>query len=178
MQNSIIAVSPIGDIDQNIIESIREAISSAYGFGTVVLNAFDDITFAHNHTREQYHSTAILEKLEESIAAENVLKVIAITDKDLFIPILTYVFGEAQLGGKACILSLHRLMEGDRPAIICRVTKEAVHELGHTFSLRHCKEKQCVMGYSRGTQDVDRKGSKMCRYCTVLLNDELKKILF
>ena len=100
---------------------------------------------------------------------------------DLFIPILTYVFGEAQLGGKACIVSTHRLTEGllaDDPDGVFsrRLVKEAVHELGHTFKLRHCPERTCIMHYCRGIQDVDRKSERLCRYCRTLLADEMKRL--
>ena len=58
----------------------------------------------------------------------------------------------------------------------CRVLKEAVHELGHTFSLRHCKEQTCIMHYCRRIKDVDRKSDQLCRYCRILLQDETKRL--
>ncbi|MBW1821725.1 MAG: hypothetical protein JRI92_08155 [Deltaproteobacteria bacterium] len=100
---------------------------------------------------------------------------------DLFIPILTHVYGEAQLGGTACIISTHRLVEGlslvaDKDTYYGRVVKEAVHELGHTFKLRHCKDNACIMHYCRSIKDVDRKSEQLCRYCKTLLDDEMKRI--
>jgi archaemetzincin len=130
--------------------------------------------------RNQYHSTSILEKLSGS-APSHAIKVLAITRVDLFIPILTYVYGEAQLGGKACIISTYRLDERSSPIgkdvpLYERVAKEAVHELGHTFKLRHCRDQACIMHYCRSVADVDRKTDQFCRYCTTLLNDEMKRL--
>lgn len=100
---------------------------------------------------------------------------------DLFIPILTHVYGEAQLGGAACIVSTFRLNEGRSginiaPLHIERVVKEAVHEMGHTFKLRHCPEHACIMHYCRNEADVDRKSDQLCRYCKVMLDDEIKRL--
>jgi archaemetzincin len=117
------------------------------------------------------------------MAPDGALKIIAITQVDLFIPILTHVYGEAQLGGKAAIISTYHLQEGldaaaTNPAMHCRLGKEAVHELGHTFTLRHCPERTCIMHYCRSIQDVDRKSNHLCRHCRVLLQDELSKLGF
>ena len=60
--------------------------------------------------------------------------------------------------------------------IIERIIKEAVHELGHTFSIRHCSDSSCVMHYCRSLNDVDNKKIRMCRYCSVMLEDEKKRI--
>jgi archaemetzincin len=96
-------------------------------------------------------------------------KVLGVTDQDLFIPILTYVFGEAQLEGAAAIVSTARL--GDdvdlfgRRVLTERLAKEAVHELGHCFGLRHCQAPGCVMGRSASVRDVDVKGRVPCAEC-------------
>ena len=138
-----------------------------------------NIDFAFDKGRDQYHSTLILEELATRAPA-SAIKVLAITDVDLFIPILTHVYGEAQLNGKACIISTCRLKEGlplmdTQEAFLTRVVKEAIHELGHTFNLLHCPDHTCIMHYCRSEDDVDRKSEELCRYCGVLLEDMLKK---
>jgi archaemetzincin len=57
-----------------------------------------------------------------------------------------------------------------------RAAKEGVHELGHTFKLRHCPERSCIMHYCRKIDDVDRKAGQLCRHCRVLLTDEMKRL--
>jgi archaemetzincin len=137
------------------------------------------VDFALDSRRNQYYSTSILGKLA-NIAPPKTIKIIAITRVDLFIPILTHVYGEAQLGGKACIISIHRLNEGLGMGVWepfnRRVVKEAIHELGHTFNLRHCQNPTCCMHYCRSVKDVDRKSEHLCRYCKVLLGDEIKRL--
>ena len=175
-----IVISPIGDIDDKLVEPITSEIERIFGFKTVVKPILHDVNFALDTARNQYHSTLILEKLELSAPSE-AIKLLAITDVDLYIPILTYVYGEAQLGGKASIISTHRLVEGISPVntpetFHCRLAKEAVHELGHTFKLRHCPDHSCIMHYSRTVTDVDRKTDQLCRYCDVLLEDDKKRL--
>ena len=175
-----IAISSIGDLDATLLQQVKRDIKQVFGYPVEFHLLLKDVTFALDSARHQYHSTIILEKLD-SLAPSHAVKVLAIVQVDLFIPILTHVFGEAQLGGKACVISTHRLQEeislvGGFKTFCKRVSKEAVHELGHTFNLRHCKERSCIMHYCRTLSDVDRKTDQLCRYCTVLLQDELRKL--
>ena len=175
-----ILVSPIGHKNHELADGICEEISRVFKSSTRVSPILSDISFAYHSERDQYYSTVILDRISSS-APEEAQKVLAITEKDLFIPILTHVYGEAQLGGKACIVSTHRLGEGllgmGRPdEFRRRVIKEAIHELGHTFKLRHCREQTCIMHYCRTVEDVDRKSLQLCRYCRVLLGDELRRL--
>jgi archaemetzincin len=179
-EHSII-VSPVGFLDPLLIERACRAINRVFGCRTEILPLLPNLDFAFKSDRSQYHSTAILEKLAGH-APLHAAKVIAIVDVDLFIPILTHVYGEAQLGGKAAIVSLHRLKE-DLPTLdinsTCRrrLEKEAIHELGHTFGLRHCRDHACIMHYCRTLRDVDSKSDRFCRYCDILLKDEIKKLV-
>ena len=175
-----IIISPIENIDACNYQLMGQEIHRTFGFQTEINSLLQNVHFAYDLTRDQYHSTAILEKLA-SISPSKAIKVVAITSVDLFIPILTHVYGEAQLAGKACIVSIYRLQEGLSIAAIekefeNRVLKEVLHELGHTFNLRHCNDKACIMHYCRSIKDVDRKSDQLCRYCKILLEDELKKL--
>jgi len=175
-----IIISPIETIDACNYQFLDQEIYRTFGFQTKIKPLLQDVNFAYNLTRDQYHSTAILEKLS-SASPSQAIKIAAITNKDLFIPILTHVYGEAQLAGKACIVSTFRLQEGLFIANIekefeNRIVKEVLHELGHTFNLRHCPDNSCIMHYCRSMRDVDRKSNQLCRYCKILLEDELKKL--
>ncbi|PYQ44358.1 MAG: hypothetical protein DMF77_07340 [Acidobacteria bacterium] len=43
-----------------------------------------------------------------------------------------------------------------------RVAVEAVHELGHTWGLDHCRDPTCVMWFSNTLAETDRKTSTFC----------------
>ena len=155
---------------------ISGEIQRTFGFGTELIPLLQDIEFAHDVGRNQYHSTKILDKLAEMAPAQ-ALKVLAITEVDLFIPILTHVYGEAQIGGKACIVSTHRLKEGLSPLSApetyrIRVVKEALHELGHTFGIVHCRDPMCVMHSYTYAEEVDFKSRELCKACFVQLRPD------
>ncbi|MFO7709168.1 MAG: archaemetzincin [Desulfobacterales bacterium] len=174
-----IVIAPVGNFDPETVAGIGRGVGRVFRTPVRVEPLISDLTFAFHADRRQYHSTAILRVLAAS-APTDALKVLALVRVDLFIPILTHVYGEAQMGGIACVLSTHRLysVAGSRAGMdeaMARTVKEALHELGHTFGLRHCPDATCLMHYCRSEQDVDLKSSDPCRYCRVLLDDELKK---
>ncbi len=175
-----IFISPIGNFDSDFIAAVSKEIQRIFGFSISILSFLSGLSFAYDLERDQYNSTTIIQKLGIDAPPE-ATKVLAITEVDLFIPILTYVYGEAQLGGKACIISTHRLSEGlslvnAENRFFERVTKEAIHELGHTFTLKHCPDHSCIMHYCRSITDVDHKSDQLCRYCRILLEDEIKRM--
>lgn len=126
--------------------------------------------FAFDPPRGQYHSTAILQRLE-SLVSDPQIQVLGVSSLDLFIPILTFVFGEAQLGGRCAVVSTHRLREefyGLPPndsLLWSRLLKESVHELGHTLGLRHCRDWQCAMASTHDVERLDLKGEEYCQAC-------------
>ena len=175
-----ILISPIGDFDSDLFDDIRLRIHAVYGYECDVAPLLNDLSFAYHAARDQYHSTLVLSKLDLS-APKNYLKILALTHVDLFIPILTYVFGEAQLDGRACLVSTFRLNEDNislnpDKTFRDRIVKESIHEIGHTFNLKHCKNNDCIMNYCRSVKEVDVRKDNLCRYCNVLLEDEKKKL--
>jgi len=176
-----IVISPIGDLkDTSLVNLISREIDRIFNQPTEIVPLLKDVNFALDPVRNQFHSTSILEKLDR-LSPINSMKVVGIVMVDLFIPILTHVYGEAQLGGKACIVSTYRLNEGlsltnSVHIYHNRITKEVIHELGHTFNLRHCPDNFCIMHYCRTVKDVDGKSDQLCRYCKTLLEDEIKKL--
>jgi archaemetzincin len=124
--------------------------------------------------RGQYNSTDLLMHLKSHYPAlqqESGVCTLALVPFDLFIPILTYVFGEAEVGGNVAVVSYHRLvperygLPPDNPLLLTRFVKEVVHELGHVFSLIHCSTQSCVMHSSSYVEDIDLKEQFFCRVC-------------
>ena len=129
---------------------------------------------AYSPGRRQYHSTALLAQLAELDAGAGD-KILGVADVDLFIPVFTFVFGEAQLRGHAALFSLRRLRQqfyglpADDLLFHERCEKEAAHELGHAYGLAHCSRHECVMHFSNSVEQVDLKAGLFCDACESLL---------
>jgi archaemetzincin len=138
--------------------------------------------FAYNDTRCQYNSKLILKRLLQR-NLRGTLRLIGVTPMDLYVPILKFVFGLAQIEGKCSIISLHRLYPRfyDQPSnldlLLARVEKTVLHELGHTFGITHCRDRRCVMYSSVRIEDTDVKQPDFCPTCFELFQWYLKKSL-
>jgi archaemetzincin len=125
-----------------------------------------DPAFAYDNKRNQFYSTLLVKTL-----AGLPERTLGITAVDLFVPVLSFVFGEAQLGGTAALVSVCRLQQEfyglppDEAMLGDRLLKEAVHELGHTFGLRHCENWQCAMSSSHAVEKIDTKTAELCSTC-------------
>ena len=150
------------------LRPLAPVLSRTFGAECRVRPGVLDAAFAHDARRGQYHSTAILQALAPLAAGTRLL---AVTGCDLFVPILTFVFGEAQLNGSCAVVSVHRLREevyGMPPNAALleeRLAKEAVHELGHTFGLQHCDDWRCAMASSHSVEAMDVKSAELCAAC-------------
>ena len=157
--------------DNELLGSLRHQAERVYAVNARCWNGHERPTHSFDARRQQHSSTAILKWLLEARPRQSG-KVVGITDADLFIPILTFVYGEAQLGGRAAVVSTARLVPdtGFRPdagLLRSRVLKETIHELGHTFGLLHCSTPTCVMARSVNLVQVDAKEASLCRDCHI-----------
>lgn len=137
-----------------------------------------DLQLFYSKERHQFHSTLILSKIL-NFFPEDAEKIVGITDVDIYIPILTFLFGEAQLGGSGALVSTYRLrnefygLRKNNQLLYQRTSKEILHELGHTLGLIHCRNYQCVMHPSTYVEDIDLKQARFCGECHEKLTKNL-----
>ncbi|MEN6606281.1 MAG: archaemetzincin family Zn-dependent metalloprotease [Bryobacteraceae bacterium] len=163
---------PVGDdISLGFLDDLAASLARVFTVSCHVRDVRLDAESARDPLRNQYHSTAILRDLVPLVAEKDGLRLVGVTEYDLFVPVLTFVFGEAQLDGACALVSLHRLREefyGLDPnpdLLLDRALKEAVHELGHTFGLRHCPDWRCVMASTHSVERLDLKQAQFCASC-------------
>jgi len=107
--------------------------------------------------------------------------VLGVTTRDLYVPGLNFVFGEAHCPGKIAAISLFRLnpkfygQSADNQLFYERAVKEAVHEVGHMLGLLHCRNSSCVMFFSNSILDTDRKKSTFCEKCSTSIAELVRK---
>ncbi len=168
----------IGNVEGKILDFIQRGVEEAF-YGVIceflegILQLPEE---AYNPLRRQYISEPLLSKIskyalriEEKVRETSV--VLGVTDVDLYTRGMNFIFGEAQCPGKAAVISLFRLRPefyGEEPneqLFIERAIKEAIHELGHTVGLRHCRNPLCVMHFSLHIGMTDEKNPRFCEKC-------------
>jgi archaemetzincin len=159
-------------LTESALQSIARTVGNIFRTPVLVEKTELDLKLAYDPLRMQTNSTALLAQV---LTKEGSGKRVAIVDVDLFIPILTFVFGEAQLNGTAAVVSTHRLADHyyglprNDSLTLVRLEKEIVHELGHTFGLYHCRHFECVMRSSPAVEEIDIKSVHPCPACAAVL---------
>jgi archaemetzincin len=167
---SYIDIVPIGEIAEPLLVSLKQSIFQTFKIQTRIRKHPFDLPSVYDPVRNQYNSSGLLLQLINDVPPET-LKVLAVTELDLFIPIFTFLFGEAQLNGIGAIVSVHRLhnqfygIPENKELLKNRLLKESIHELGHTLGLIHCFNLRCVMNTSTYVEDIDQKSANFCRAC-------------
>lgn len=180
-------LAAVGAVEQEILSEVGVRLRDAYGFAVRRLAPLPEPEYAYDAQRGQYSSILVLRELA-AVAQANTgknacaTKLLAVTEKDLFIPMLTFVYGQAQLGGTLSIISLARLRQEfyglppNREVLLARASKEALHEAGHTFNLTHCADKGCAMCLSTNIRQLDLKNNRYCGACSALVRETIENM--
>jgi archaemetzincin len=177
---TLVQLLPLGTLATELLDALGPPLESVFHVAVEQRRYALSLDGFFDAARGQYNSTSILLHLRSAYPHFRPgvkTKLLAVTSDDLFIPILTYVFGEAEVGGSVAVVSTFRLqperygLGTDAALFHRRLLTEAVHELGHEFGLIHCSEQDCAMHSSSSVEEIDLKGWRLCEACA----DELKK---
>lgn len=179
VKHPFIGIVPLGPVDPDTLRRLRTALSKFLPLPVRVLRPQPLPPETHHVVRNQYNAVQLLELLINQ-KENKAFRVLGVTAGDLYIPIFTFIFGEAQLDGRTAIVSIFR-PRGDaggpapsRQVFLERLLKLSLHELGHTFGLKHCLEDGCLMQFSSNLEKLDQKKLALCPYCHILLKDYFK----
>jgi len=165
-------VLPVGTVPAQILDWIDEVAAEWFPMPTQRLAMIAVPAEAYDKTRAQYQSVELMKAVTRNAPAD-ATRVLGITEADLAIPTLTFLFGQAQLDGLVALVSLARLrqefygLEADEGLLRERLVKEVLHEMGHTFGLTHCHDPKCVMSLATHVGLVDRKDQSYCMNCGI-----------
>lgn len=174
-------LAAVGAVDPEILSELGVLLGDAYGFAVRRLAPLPEPEHAYDAQRGQYSSILVLRDLAAR-CPEAAVKLLAVTEQDLFIPMLTFIYGQAQLGGTLGIISLARLRQEfyglppNRELLLARARKEALHEAGHTFNLIHCGDKSCAMCLSTNIRQLDLKNDRYCEACSALVRETIENM--
>lgn len=167
-----ISLVAVGSVPSQVMDWVESTVADWVPWPVCRLADLSISSQAYDAKRGQYQSGEIM-KAVSRCAPGNAARVLGITEADLMIPTLTFVFGQAQLNGRVAVVSLCRLRQefyalpADEALLHERVAKESLHELGHTLGLTHCAEPNCVMSLATDINLVDRKDASYCPHCGV-----------
>jgi archaemetzincin len=163
-------LAAIGAFEPALLERLARDLADTFHLPCAVLGASLDPAFAFHPERQQFHASEILHAMQP-LAHPRCWRLLGVSMVDLYIPVLTFVFGEAQMGGPCGVVSGYRLRQEfyglphDPRLLYDRLRKEAVHELGHTVDLTHCDDYTCAMAASHAVEWIDLKNSTLCDVC-------------
>jgi archaemetzincin len=160
----------VGLFDEGLCRDLQIALEEIFRLPCEWLSPVLDAGFALHGERQQYHSSRILEQVQSHFSG-NSWRLIGVTGLDLYIPVLTFVFGEAQMNGPCAVVSGYRLRQEfyglppDPSILLDRLVKECVHEVGHTLGLTHCEDYRCAMASNHSVEGIDLKERVFCPAC-------------
>ena len=167
---NVVHLLPVGTIEMALLRDLCDAIPESLHVRCEILPFNLDPGPSYHAERQQFHSSEILQRMQGFVQTRD-WRFLAVADVDLYIPILKYVFGEAQIGGPCALVSVFRLRQefyglaADDDLVRQRLLKESVHELGHTLHLHHCQDYRCVMASSHAVEWIDLREARFCAEC-------------
>ena len=165
-----ITLISFGYFERDFLEKTAEAVHHEFQYTVNIKEGHIDLSEYYDPARRQYNGNMLLKQVDTFTFPDSV-KIIGLFNVDLFIPILTFIFGQALLGGRTGIASLYRFsnerygMTGNDQIQLDRFKKMVIHELGHTFGMTHCHTPTCVMRSSTYVEDIDQKEHALCLKC-------------
>jgi len=167
-----------GPFDTETLRAIAGDVTEELAHPVQIRENYIDLSEYFDQSRRQYDGNRLLKEIE-AMEIPGAVKKVGLYQVDLFIPILTFIFGQAHFKGTSGIVSLYRLkneqygMKPDPVLLARRFRKVIIHELGHTFGLIHCHVPNCVMRSSTYVEDIDQKSHHLCSNCRA----ELVKVI-
>jgi len=170
-----IILMSFGHFEKDLLKMIVEDVEREFSLPVKTRSGHIDLSEFYDSSRRQYNGFSLLKEVDNKYSSDTE-KTIVLFDVDLYIPILTYIFGQAYLNGRVGIASLYRLrnerygLKHNEKILIERFRKEVIHELGHCFGLIHCHDPLCVMRSSTYVEDIDQKYHTLCHKCRNIMH--------
>ncbi len=166
-----IAVAALDGISSDELDELLALLSSRTGLACRSLEVGLAAPLATVPERNQVDADRLLARLEKQARQRGSAPLVGVIGRDIGLPLFTFVFGRARVGGGAALVSTARLrpehygLPADAALASRRAVGEILHELGHLAGRVHCDEPGCVMRFAASVEAADLRGDRFCRSC-------------
>ncbi len=177
----VVCVATAGVVAAEVMDAVEAVVGQRLGVAVLRQPRLVDPAATWDPVRGQYGSIAMMH-LALAAVPSIAVRLLLVTEVDIFVPVLSFVFGHAQLDGPVAIMATARLRQSfyglpaDGRLEVMRARIEALHEVGHTFGLTHCLERRCAMSLATAVEHVDRKLDDYCSGCATLVGEALDRL--
>ena len=158
----VVDILPFDDVTAGLTDYVYQNLIKIYP-NVKILKAVPLPKSAFYAARNRYRADSLIDQLALKTPAGHVT--MALTTKDISTTNGKYpdwgIFGLGFCPGKACVASMFRIKGENRWEQLFKI---AIHELGHTQSLDHCKNPTCYMHDAEG-KNVMAEEKAFCPEC-------------
>lgn len=148
------------EIDKSLLEKVTVIVSSIMTSEITIMGKID-CESGFSPGRKQWRADKMVNECLTRYSSNSYFT-IGLTERDIYVQPLNFVFGLAIRESNCAIVSWYRLSGVN---MVVRLAKEIIHEVGHLQGLEHCQDKRCVMSFSNTIDEVDIKGPDFCDMC-------------
>jgi len=170
-----LALQPLGSPSRDEIAVVKSDLERTFSVVVTLLPGQPLPKSAWYEPRQRWRADRLLDYLETT-TPPTFDKVLALTGGDISCTKGSHedwgIFGYGAITGRPAVVSTYRLRRGKPSEALFkdRLTKVALHEVGHLFGLGHCPTPGCLMEDAGGTiATVDRGGKTFCATCQATL---------
>ncbi|MDR2391645.1 MAG: archaemetzincin [Planctomycetota bacterium] len=179
-----LVVQPIGDLpadQRRAIGHVLDAISAFFGVQAICaspisLSVLPSGCFRTTDGWKQINAEALMSGTLGPLVGGGVAAIVAVTDLDLYPggdwPFES-AFGWSSYDQGTAVVSTARIIDrspANRGRNLFRLTKLFIHELSHTYALKHCSLFNCLMNGSGNLRESDAKPLSLCPDCLAKLS--------
>lgn len=160
---ALVRLVPLGPVDELSCQVVAANLQALMDLTVDILPPRPVFPEAFMEARRQFDAVTIIKHLAAGFPGP--FLGLGITGSDIGTPVLTYVLGESQLGGRMAVVSTYRLTGAGAQRKLERMVKISLHEMAHVLGLGHCWQPQCLMRSPRNVAQVDELPLAFCDTC-------------